>query len=77
MRGSKSHNAMTCKEKMKLRGVSKTLVNVLKVDLCILTTMEMSYAKGQNTVKYHQCIDKTFGGITTWKCRVYRLKFDV
>lgn len=52
---------------MKLRVARKTLGNVLKVGLRILTTMEMSYAKSQNAMKYHQYIDKIIGEITTWQ----------
>lgn len=38
---------------MKLRGARKTIGNVLKSGLHILTTMEMLYATSQNTLKYH------------------------
>lgn len=71
----KSPNARTCKAKIKLRGASKALGNVFKSGLCILTTMETSYAKSQNAAKYHQCVDKIIHGITTWEISNPRILF--
>lgn len=53
-----SHITQERARQMEIEKRTKTLDNVLRAGLCILTTIEMSYAINQNMAKYSQYIGK-------------------